>query len=171
MGFFDKILGRSEEQLDKGWQAREKAELGFLFSCPSQWVVTDIEGGVEISPPGAVRVSDPARGKETSSPGVTIRVSDLRDPGPAAVKDTVKSRSTEFPGYRFVKHIGSSVRNADKAAVFEFQYGTGEDSFSAISAIALAKQKLFILTVYGTRKDFDQSRGTLEKIATGFQLI
>jgi len=171
MGFFDKILGRKEDQLDKDWQAREKAELGFRFSCPSQWVITDIDGGVEISPPDAARVPGPAGGKETSSPGVIISVSDLRDPGPAAVKDTVKAQSTEFPGYRFVKHIGSSVRNADKAAVYEFQYGTGENAFSAISAIAFAKNKLFTLTACGTRKDFDQSRGTLEKIATGFQLI
>jgi hypothetical protein len=171
MGFFDKVLGRKEEQLDKDWQAREKTELGFRFSCPSQWVITDIDGGVEISPPGAARVTDPSGGKETSSPGVTITVSDLRDPGPDAVKDTVKARSTEFPGYRFVKHIGSSVRNADKAAVFEFQYGTGENAFSAISAIAFAKKKFFILTACGTGKDFDQNRGTLEKIASGFQLI
>ncbi len=34
MGFFDKIMGRKEEQLDKDWQALEKAELGFRFSCP-----------------------------------------------------------------------------------------------------------------------------------------
>ncbi|HOD36590.1 MAG TPA: PsbP-related protein [Syntrophales bacterium] len=171
MGFFDKVLGRKEEVLDKGWQACEKAAFGFRFSCPSQWVVTDIDGGIELSPPAAARVPDVVRGKETSSPGVTINVSDLRDPGPTAVKDTVKTRSTEFPEYRFVKHISSSVRNADKAAVYEFQYGSGENAFSAISAIAFAKNKLFILTACGRRKDFDQSRDTLEKIVAGFQMI
>ena len=171
MGFFDKVLGRKEEPVDKDWQAREKTELGFRFACPSPWGVTDIAGGVVLSPPGAARVADPAGGKEVLSPGVSILVSDLKDPGPAAVKDTVKARSAEFPGYRFVKHIGSSVKNADKAAVYEFQYGTGENVFSAITAIAFAKNRFYVLTAGGARKDFDQNRAVLEKIVSGFQLI
>lgn len=97
IGFFDKIMGRKEEQLDKDWQAFKMAELGFRFSCPPQWVITDIEGGVELSPPGTARIPDPARGNVISSPGVNISASDLSDPGPAAVKDTRRHTRPNFP--------------------------------------------------------------------------
>jgi hypothetical protein len=87
------------------------------------------------------------------------------------VKETVKSRSGEYPGYRFVKHVSSSVKNADQAVVYEFQYGAGENLFCGVSALALGKNRLFSVLAVGGRSDFDRHRSALERIVSSFQLI
>jgi len=171
MGFFDKVFKGKETALPEGWQLHERTDLGLRFSCPADWRIGGIEGGIEICPPGCARVPDPLRGKEVPSPRVEWTIKDVPGADKTIVKETVKSRSGAYPGYRFVKHIASSVKNADQAAVYEFQYGAGDNLFSAISAFALSKNRIFSALAAGTRLDFDRYRGDLERIVSSFELI
>jgi hypothetical protein len=171
MGFFDKVFGGKEATPPEGWQLHERTDLGSKFSCPADWRISGIEGGIELCPPGCERFTDPSRGKEVPSPRVEVTTKDVPGADKTLVKETVKSRSSAYPGYRFVKHIASGVKNADQAAVYEFQYGTGENLFSAVSALALSKNRIFSALAAGARADFDRHRSTLERIISSFQLI
>ncbi len=171
MGFFDKVFGAKEAAVPEGWQLHERPDLGLRFSCPVGWRMNAMENGIEIIPPEYARVTDPSRGKEVASPRVELTVKDAPGADKTMVKEMVKSRSAEFPGYRFVKHISSSVKNADQAVVYEFQYGSGENIITAILALALGKKRLFIVLAAGGRPDFEKHRGSLERIISSLQLI
>jgi hypothetical protein len=171
MGFFDKVFGGKETAAPEGWQLHERTDLGLRFSCPADWRISGIEGGIEIRPPDSVRVTDPLSGKEVPSPCVELTAKDAPGADKTLVKEMVKSRSGEYPGYRFVKHVSSSVKNADQAVVYEFQYGVGENIISAVSALALGKKRLFSVLAAATRADFEKHRGTLERVISSLQLI
>lgn len=171
MGFFDKVFGGKETAIPDGWQLHERPDLGLRFSCPVGWRVNAVENGIEILPPEGARVTDPSRGQDVTSPRVEITVKDAPGADKTMVKEMVKSRSGEYPGYRFVKHISSSVKNADQAAVYEFQYGSGENVISAILALALGKKRLFSVLAAGSRPDFEKHRSDLERIISSLQLI
>jgi hypothetical protein len=171
MGFFDKVFGAKETAPPEGWKLHERTDMGLRFSCPADWRISGIEGGIEISPPDCARVVDPSRGKEVPSPRAEVTAKEAPGADKMLVKETVKTRSGEYTGYRFIKHIASSVKNADQAAVYEFQYGAAENLFCGIAALALAKNRLFSVLAVGGRVDFDRHRGTLERIVSSFQLI
>jgi hypothetical protein len=171
MGFFDKMFGAKEAAAPEGWQLHERTDLGLRFSCPADWRISGIEGGIEVRPPDSARVMDPSRGKEVQSPRVELTVKDAPGADKTLVKEMVKTRSGEYPGYRFVKHVSSSVKYADQAVVYEFQYGTGENIVSALSALALAKKRLFSIVAAGARADFEKHRGTLERVISSLQVI
>jgi len=171
MGFFDKVFGGKEAAPPEGWKLHERTDLGLRFSCPANWRIRGIEDGIEIFPPDCARVVDPLRGKEVPSLRVEVTAKEVPGADKMLVKETVKTRSGEYPGYRFVKHIASSVKNADQAAVYEFQYGAAENLFCGVSALALGKKRLFSVLTVGSRADFERHRGTLESIVSSFQLI
>ena len=171
MGFFDKVFGGKETAPPAGWKLHERTDLGLRFSCPANWRIRGIEGGIEICPPDCERVVDPSRGKEVPSPRVEVTAKDVPGADKMLVKETVKTRSNEYPDYRFVKHIASSVKNADQAAVYEFQYGAAENLFCGIAALALGKKRLLSVLTVGSRADFERHRDTLACIVSSFQLI
>ncbi|HOX94619.1 MAG TPA: hypothetical protein PLR20_13870 [Syntrophales bacterium] len=171
MGFFDRVFGGKEPAPPEGWKLHERMDLGLRFSCPADWRISGIEGGIELSPPDCARVIDPSRGREVPSPRVEVTARGAPGADKMLVKETVKTRSGEFPGYRFVKHIASSVKNANQAAVYEFQYGAAENLFCGIAAFALGKNRLSSLLAVGGRIDFEKHRGALERIVSSLQLI
>jgi hypothetical protein len=70
-----------------------------------------------------------------------------------------------------VKHVSNSVKNADSAVVYEFQYGSGENIITALSALALGKKRLLSVVAAGARTDFEKHRVILERVISSLQVI
>jgi hypothetical protein len=175
MGFFDKVLGKpagGSSPGDRGdFRTQEAREKGFSIAVPQDWTVVESPVGLEAHPKECGRVADPASGKEISSPGVMVTVSDVPDPRQNAVKETIKARSTAMAGHRMVKHIAGDVKNADFGIVYEYQYGPSESPIRALGAIAQKRSKLFTVSASGTVQDFEKNRGTLDAVVASFRLL
>lgn len=176
MGFFDKVFGGKtaggSSPGDLGdVRAVEAREKGFSIAVPQAWTAVETPSGFESHPQGCDRIADPGSGREISSPGVTVVVSEITDPRQNAVKDTVRARSTEMPGHRMVKHVSGDVRKADYGIIYEYQYGPGEAPIRALGVIAQKKNTLYTVSACGTVQDFEKNRGTLEGIVSSFKLL
>jgi hypothetical protein len=144
MGFFDKIFGEKAAgsgAVMKGWITYDGIDKVFLFSYPPEWIVKETDQGIEIYPPDAPRV-----------------------------KDLIRSRSGKYNGYIFVKHHSKSIPKAVHGVIYEFQYGTKEQPFSALSAIAQSKNRLIDMTAFGTVQSFDRDRSVIEGIVFSFRV-
>ena len=174
MGFFDKVLGKpagGHSEVDRrGFRTHEARERGFSVAVPQDWTVVESPDGLEAHPKECARVADPASGREISSPGATVTVSDVADPRQNAVKETIRARSTAMTGHRMVKHIAGDVKNADFGIVYEYQYGPPESPIRALGVVAQKKNRLFTVSAYGRAQDFEKSRGTLEAVIANFKL-
>ena len=174
MGFFDKVLGKpagGHSEVDRrGFQTHEARERGFSVAVPQDWTVVESPDGLEAHPKECARVADPASGREISSPGATVTVSDVADPRQNAVKETIRARSTAMTGHRMVRHIAGDVKNADFGIVYEYQYGPPESPIRALGIVAQKKNRLFTVSAYGRAQDFEKSRGTLEAVIANFKL-
>jgi hypothetical protein len=176
MGFFDKVFGGKtageSSPVDLGgFRILEDREKGFSMAVPQDWTVIENPSGLEAHPQGCGKVADPASGQEINSPGVTVAVSDIPDPRQNMIKETLRVRATEFAGYRMVNHIASQVKNADNGVVYEFLYGPGVPPVHALGAVAQRKNRLFIVSAYGSKPDFERNRGALEAIIMSFKLL
>jgi len=154
MGFLDKIFGSKTEsassEIMKGWRSHEDSGRGFRLSYPPGWQIEDTAQGLQFSSPDGPRIFDPALKENAASPRLVITMGNVPDPGQNIVKDTVRSRSGAFEGYKFITHHSKSIPKASHAALYEFQYGSPDQPFRALSAIVQAKNVFFIVTAYGT---------------------
>jgi hypothetical protein len=176
MGLFDKVFGGKIEggptaAESGGFRIHEHRDKGFSIAVPQDWTAVENPSGFEAHPQGCSRVADPASGQEINSPGVTVAVSDIPDPRQNMIKETLRVRATELAGYRMVNHIASQVKNADNGVVYEFLYGPGVPPVHALGAVAQRKNRLFIVSAYGSKPDFERNRGTLEAIIMSFKLL
>jgi hypothetical protein len=173
MGFFDKIFGEKAAgsgAVMKGWITYDGIDKVFLFSYPPEWIVKETDQGIEIYPPDAPRVMDPALEREVADPRVIVKTGDVADPGQNILKDLIRSRSGKYNGYIFVKHHSKSIPKAVHGVIYEFQYGTKEQPFSALSAIAQSKNRLIDMTAFGTVQSFDRDRSVIEGIVFSFRV-
>ncbi len=180
MGFFDKMFGRKEgqalsdpksQEIMKGWTIHEDGERGFRFSHPPEWRIEKTAQGLEMYPPDGPRIPDPALKREAATPRVMVATGDVSGSGENIVKDTLRVRSAELEGYKFVKHHSASLPGAIHAAIYEFQYGPPDNPFHALSAVAQLKKGYFSLTASGTAADFEKYRSILECIVLGVQVM
>ncbi|MCU0583383.1 MAG: photosystem II reaction center PsbP family protein [Syntrophales bacterium] len=176
MGFFDKVFGGkaaggSAPGPRGDFRTLDVPEKGFSIAVPQDWTLVEGPAGLEAHPKECGRVADPASGREISSPGVLVTLSDVPDPRQNAVKETIKARSTSMAGHRMVKHMAGDVRNADFGIVYEYQYGPGDAPVRALGAVAQKKNRLFTVAAVGTAQDFEKSRSTLEAVIASFKLF
>lgn len=180
MGFFDKMFGRKEgqapsdpkfQEIMEGWSIHEDGEKGFRFSHPPEWRIEKTAQGLDVYPPDGPRVPDPALKGDAVSPRVTVVTGDLSDSTENMVKETLRARSAEFEGYKFLKHHSASLPGAVHAAIYEFQYGPPDNPFHALSAVAQLKKGYFSVTAAGTAADFEKCRSILECIVLGVQVL
>lgn len=173
MGFFDKIFGGKaggSEEAMKGWESYKSIDKGFLFSHPPEWSVKETDQGIEVYPLDAPRVMDPALEREAADPRVIVRMGKVADPRQNILKDLIRSRSGEYKGYKFVKHHSNSIPKAVNGVIYEFQYGSQDHLFSALSAIAQSKDRLIDVTAFGTIHNFDLNRSVIEGIVFSFRV-
>ncbi len=174
MGFFDKIFGGKaggSEEAMKGWITYEGIDKGFLFSYPPEWIVEETDQGIEIYPPDAPRVMDPVMERDAADPRVTVKTGDLADPKQNILKDLIRSRSGEYKGYKFVKHHSNSIPKAVHGVIYEFQYGSQDRPFRALSALVQSKDLFIDLTAFGTVQSFDRNRNVIEGIVFNFRVL
>lgn len=166
MGFFDKVFGGGSDskssEMMKGWKTFEGVDKGFLFSYPPGWRIEETDQGIEMYPPDAPRVTDPALEREAADPRVIVRTGTVTDPGQNILKDLVRSRSVEYKGYKFIKHRSNSIPKAVHGVIYEYQYGFQDNPFSALSAIAQSKNRFIEMTAFGTVQSFERNRGVIE---------
>ncbi len=174
MGFFDKIFGGKaggSEEAMKGWITYEGIDKGFLLSHPPEWSVKETDQGIEIYPSDAPRVMDPTLEREVADPRVVVKTGDIADSKQNSLKDLIRSRSGEYKGYKFVKHHSNSIPKAVHGVIYEFQYGSQDRPFSALSALAQSKKRFIDLTAFGTVQSFDRNRSVIEGIVFNFRVL
>jgi len=174
MGFFDKVFGgKTAGGTAPGprgdFRALDVPEKGFSMAVPQDWTVVEGPAGLEAHPKECTRVADPASGREISSPGVLVTVSEVPDPRQHAVKETIKARSTAMAGHRMVKHMAGDVKNAEFGIVYEYQYGPNDAPIRALGAVAQKRNRLFTVAACGTAQDFEKNRGILEAVLASFK--
>ena len=143
---------------------------GFNISCPSDWFYENTEQGLEIYPNHKPGTFDKKLKKFVTSPGVNIGVWTLKK-GPNYVVEMIIGREKEcYERYKFIKFFRNEINSHNPAAIYEFQYGTKRNRFTAISHLKQQNKEFYNITASADSKDFELYRDTIEGIIFSFNV-
>ena len=164
-------LGREHK-----WQQFIREDYGFAMSYPLGWAVHIPVVGVTgtefiLAPDQVPSVYDAVLGREVLNPFVNIVISEWSDPTENIVDTFAEQRPRGYEGYRFSRTHHCHVRSARHVMAYEFQFGSGTNSFTAMSLLVQKEARLFVITAQNTTAGFGNHRDTLQSIVFSFRLL